>query len=430
MFEKRDHIIKLIKKHFLGKLTPEEDAELQEWLAENEEHRKLLEQLTDDELMEEQMRTFVRSQIEDAWTTVQNNLDVGIPEIPMPRPRIGKYIPIIAIATAAAAAIVIFCIWYFNSFKPNNENSREIITVNPSQYRPITSKPISKAELTLSDGALIKLHAIKNGTITTDGAFELYKHDEDLYYRGTAAISHDKHVYNILRTLNASHFRIILPDGSFINMNVASSVKLDVSSKAAIRNVVVTKGEAEFSVTHDSKNSFLVSTSAAPKNGNIGIIEVKGTRFNVNAYEDENHKTITLLEGDLNIYAVPAHSRELPAISLTGYPITSLKKGDQALLQDDGKISVLHDVDTAEVMSWKDGIVSFNKSHTSKMLNLIKRWYDVDVEFSTPKIPEFYFTGKITPETNIQTVLDIMQFQCDSLHMQYDSTARKIRVLP
>mgnify|MGYP001428718983 CR=1 FL=1 len=429
MLDKKHHIIHLIKKRLLGKISPGEDAELQDWLAENEEHRKLLEQLTNDDLMDKQMTLFVRSQVEDAWMVVQKNLNTKSPEAARPRHQTKKYIYILGATAAAFIIIVSFSIWYFFVTKQNNEDSRSIVEMNPYS-RHESAIPAYKAKLTLSNGNTILLHTIKDGTITTDGVFKLLKHNEYLYYKTTAIVSTDRNIYNSLSTLNGSHFRVILPGGSIINLNVATAVKLDVSSISAIRNVEITSGEAEFSVTPDSKDSFRVTMPAVQQNGITGIIEVKGTRFNVKAYEDDNEKRVTLLEGNLDIYTLPAYSPELTNVSMAGYPATSLKRGDQALLQDDGKISVRHNVDTAEVVSWKNGIVSFNKSHTLKMLKLISRWYDVNVEFSTTKVPEFYFTGKITPETDIQTVIDIMQFQCDSLHMKYDSTARKISVLP
>ena len=71
IFERKDRIVYLISKHFRNELTSEENKELEDWLSENEEHRKLLAQFSDDNIMAEKMKLFLDSEIPDVWAKVQ-----------------------------------------------------------------------------------------------------------------------------------------------------------------------------------------------------------------------------------------------------------------------------------------------------------------------------------------------------------------------
>lgn len=76
MFENKDRIGHLISKHFRNELTTEEGKELEQWLSENEEHRKLFAQFSDDKTMENKMNLFLDSQIPDVWVKVQQRIHI------------------------------------------------------------------------------------------------------------------------------------------------------------------------------------------------------------------------------------------------------------------------------------------------------------------------------------------------------------------
>jgi transmembrane sensor len=424
MLEKNDQILELCIKYFRGDLTPEEKVAFEGWLAEDERHRRLHVEFTDDNLMEEKMRAFAYSQRDDqdGWRKVKHYMNTGYLPDHQSRVRpISKY----ALLAAATVAVVII-VWYIidtNNDIRNNEGARDDFSRNAQGLSN------HHGELILENGKKILLHKTANGLINTVGAFKVYKNDNDLYYKNAASGPFKKEMSNTISTFNGSQYRIILPDGSTITMNVASSVELGVSSLGAIRKVKL-KGEALFAVAPDSANPFNVTIPSAGENGSNGKVEVIGTRFNVNAYQGEAEKAVTLLEGNLNVYTIPAGMTEPMTISHAGYYTKLLNKGEQAQWRHDGSILVHRNVDTAEAVGWRSGIVTFNRTPTRKVLNTLEKWYDVKVEYTTQKIPEFRFTGKITPGMKITTVLDIMHFQCDSLHFNFDSAMKKVIVLP
>ena len=85
---------------------------------------------------------------------------------------------------------------------------------------------------------------------------------------------------------------VVLPDSTVVYLNSESSLRYPSVFEGDIRNVEL-KGEAYFAVAKDLKKKFVVS---APHSSQI---EVLGTHFNVEAYEDEPDVSTTLVEGQV-----------------------------------------------------------------------------------------------------------------------------------
>lgn len=425
MFEKKDHIVFLIDKHFRNDLTPEQKIELEEWLSESEAHRKLLAQFSDSKIMEEKLNLYLDSEIPDLWTKVQQRMN-GIQPILKKENKFSTkiYWKAAAVATGVfTLAVGIYIGWKINTPTPNRQ------TRTPTELaKRNTPHIINDAELTLSNGKKLAMQNEKDGPIENQGVYEVFKHKNDLYYKVSKVnVPTDKNLHNTLTTPRGGQYRIIFEDNSTINMNVASSLTFNVSSPVRELNL---KGEAQFNIAHRSNDKFLVMLPPAKDNGRKGKVEVTGTRFNINAYEDDTDKKVTLLEGNINVSTVPQTYKYSSAVYIEKEKVKKLSMvGDQAQIQENGAINITHKVDTLAVISWKDLVVNFDEASTRKVLSTLEQWYDVKVIYKTQKVPECFFTGKITPETEIETVLEIMEFQCDALKLTFDTKKREITVV-
>jgi ferric-dicitrate binding protein FerR (iron transport regulator) len=130
-------------------------------------------------------------------------------------------------------------------------------------------------------------------------------------------------------------------------------------------------GEAYFEVTHNAAMPFIVD------NGKTSV-QVLGTHFNVNAYDDESFVNVTLLEGSVSL---TTKSKRQP---------TMIKPGEQARINQNGRIQLSDQVNMQEVMAWKNGIFSYNSVDIETIMRQISRWYDVDVVFERPVKEKFY----------------------------------------
>ena len=141
-------------------------------------------------------------------------------------------------------------------------------------------------------------------------------------------------------------------------------------------------------------------------------IEVLGTHFNINSYADEGSIKTTLLEGSVKVTSLKTGESKL------------ITPGQQAQLNTDGQIAI-NKADPDKVMAWKNGYFNFDGADTRMVMQLISRWYDVDVVYEGA-IPQREFGGDIEKNLKLSQVLKILEK--NDLHFRLEG--RKLVVLP
>src|SRR5690606_19908053 len=131
-----------------------------------------------------------------------------------------------------------------------------------------------KATLTLADGRTIALDSTQKNIVQA-GNMQVTNAGGLLLYEGNGS----KEEWHTLTTPKGGQYRLILPDGSMVWLNAASSITYPTAFTGSQRTVEIT-GEAYFEVKHYENKKFTVSS-------NQTTTEVLGTHFNVNAYDDE-----------------------------------------------------------------------------------------------------------------------------------------------
>jgi len=210
-----------------------------------------------------------------------------------------------------------------------------------------------------------------------------------------------------------SKSRIVLPDGSVVNLNSGSSLKYSSSDfNAGSRSVLLT-GEGFFSVTKDSKRPFYVTTPGIK-------VKVLGTTFNVKAYPDENIEEATLVSGMVEIYASSDKTEKgKPIVLKPNQRAVFLKSENDFLTSDTGMVSPaiipvkLKTVNlqpsskTEQTISWKENKLIFDNEPFSSLVIRIERWYDVKILVNNPELNSARFTGKFDKET-LEQVLNAL----------------------
>jgi ferric-dicitrate binding protein FerR (iron transport regulator) len=253
--------------------------------------------------------------------------------------------------------------------------------------------------LTLSDGSQIVLDSLGNGMVANQKGTKIMLKNGLLAYKAGAV--QDEIIYNTLSTPKGRQFNISLPDGTNVWLNSGSSIRYPISFPGGERKVVVT-GEAYFEVAADKSKPFFVEING--KN----LVEVLGTRFNVNAYEDESLTKTTLLEGAVRVGAVLLHPGQQGQV----------KTGSHTAVQ-----TVSVDVD--KVMAWRRGFFNFEDAHVDEVMRQLARWYDLEVVYEG-NVPPIVFGGELSRNISLSGILKALE---DSkVHFRVEG--RRITVLP
>lgn len=399
MKEMNDRIPVLIVNYLKDELSKEEKAELAVWLNENALNKVLFEELIDEEKLKERLQKFNRIEEDVVWSTILKKIgsDYDPDSIPVKR-----LMPWYRIAAVASILIFISIISYLS------------LTLQPST--PIVENRIqndavpggNKAILTLADGRKISLIDANRGELAEQSGIRITKAaDGQLVYevrhleggRTERSLPAVGMTYNTIETPRGGQYQVILPDGTKVWLNAASSLKYPVQFTKNARRVELI-GEAYFEVNSlksakGDRVPFFVSTSTQ-------TVEVLGTRFNINSYEDEEIVKTTLIEGSVHVFA---NSEKIAGtIQNTG---VLLKPDQQSILK--GSYFNVTTVDAEASIAWKNGYFSFTHADLETVMRQLSRWYDVDVVYEG-EIPQGTFTGKVYRDMNISKVLEILTY--------------------
>lgn len=192
-----------------------------------------------------------------------------------------------------------------------------------------------------------------------------------------------------------------LPDGSTVWLNSGS--KLSYPAQFSKTRRITLEGEAFFEVKKG--RPFIVSTS-------YGDIRVKGTSFNVKAFQDEAFET-TLVTGLVQIKG-----------NETGEEIL-LQPGFQAK-QERSRLAV-SEVETELFTSWKEGKLIFRNEYLPEVTKSLERWYNVHIELANdPQLSGIYFSGTVEMES-FPEVMELLKTTA-SINYTFDEITRIIRI--
>lgn len=211
-------------------------------------------------------------------------------------------------------------------------------------------------------------------------------------------------VFSTISTPRGGQYQVILPDGTHVWLNAASSLKFPTAFKGEKR-LVELSGEGYFEVAKNKEMPFVVHTENQE-------VEVLGTHFNINSYTDEASTKTTLLEGSVKVTAKGNQKVLTP--------------GDQAQINKNTKEIKVMPVSLEEAVAWKNGYFVFNDEKLESIMHRVSRWYDVDYEFKG-KQGDLSFLGVIERTKNISSLLKVLE-STGNVHFKIEG--RKIIVMP
>ena len=261
-----------------------------------------------------------------------------------------------------------------------------------------------KAVLTLANGSSVLLDSSHSKVLATQGNASVRQlKGGSLAYEAPVSGNKAEVLYNTLSVPRGGQYKLELPDGSKVWLDAASSIHYPVSFTGKERIVEMT-GEAYFEIAPDPDRPFIVRV------GDREAVQVLGTRFNVNAYEDEGTIRTTLLEGKVNVTSA-------------GQTL-SMRPGEEAIAGKTLELEETADLEAA--VAWKEGFFDFNSTDITSIMRQISRWYDVTVAYEGD-VQGKGFTGQISRYANVSQVLHMLELTKD-IHFKIEGG--KITVMP
>jgi hypothetical protein len=283
----------------------------------------------------------------------------------------------------SAAAAIVFLVGSVLLFE-NSQPKQQVTLATNRLFKNDVKPGGNKATLTLSNGKSISLADAQRGQIAKQGSVIITKTTDGqvVYNAPLVSETNPNKDMNLIETPKGGKWDVTLSDGTKVWLNASSSIKYPSTFAANERMVEIT-GEAYFEVAHNASKPFRVITGGQ-------IVEVLGTHFNINAYDDEDAVKTTLLQGKVRI--------------LKGVKTAILIPGQQSATRVSDNSIVVKETDTDLAVAWHNGYFQFERSDIHNVMKQLSRWYDVDVKFEG-KVTRDKFGGSIPRDASLSQVL-------------------------
>ena len=363
--EKRnEHIIKVLE----GTATPAEMREVARWVETAPENGRYFEQM--------KKAWNLTSGVVPSSAREAQELERYLRYIRASRRRrtwrwVARYAAVLAVPLCLAA----YGLWWA---RQEAEPSPAAARVEPGTF---------KAELVMASGETIALRPGQRQDIRTESGLVAKNGEKGIIYQKKSDEEQVDTVVrmNTLRTPRGGEYSVTLADGTVVRLNAASELRYPENFVDDSREVWLS-GEAYFEVATDSTRPFVVETEAAR-------VKVYGTEFNVNAYSGTGTQTV-LVEGSVGVSGKASGEERV------------LRPSQLAVFDDRGALREIRDVDVFPYIAWKEGQFVFKDESLERIMNVLSRWYDVDVEYRSEEVKAYRFTGHIRKYEDIGVILN------------------------
>ncbi|WP_419033176.1 FecR family protein [Dysgonomonas gadei] len=173
-----------------------------------------------------------------------------------------------------------------------------------------------------------------------------------------------------IETRQGQKMQMTLPDGTKVWLNSGSKLTYAGDFNRSER-IVNLEGEAFFNVTKNQSKKFKLRTSGVD-------IVVKGTSFDVSAYNDDREISVSLLEGKVVI------------TDKTGKYMTDLNPDELAIISRQNLKYTLFKDDANTYRSWTEDQLIFYNEDIYEVAKKLERWYGINIKLVNPNEKQKY----------------------------------------
>ena len=242
----------------------------------------------------------------------------------------------------------------------------------------------SDATLILVDGKQININQKQaNVTYSADGSAVLVNDTAEMKQSIT------EEGFNQMIVPFGKRSNLILSDGTRVWVNSGSRLVYAPVFKGKSREVFL-EGEAYFEVAKDEKKPFYVRTDAFK-------VKVYGTKFDVQAYQQNNEYNTILIEGKVSLQANNG------GILSSERFIFPDQKAMLSADKDDFLVTEVANIDN--FIAWKEGYLIFKNEAFQSILKRVSRYYNINIELNE-EMQIKRLSGKLDLKDDPERVLD------------------------
>lgn len=365
-----------------GELSEMEADEIRQQLNEDEDLRRLAQELQDKELITQEVAHMQRFDVEAAMEKVLSTQKQPAKKAKMFSLKPLRYAAAVLVLVVAGAAL-----WYSQYTKVTPPEISESVQLAMQQSRESGSQ---EANLELISDDLKEM--------TGDAVQPTKKDDSSLSTLHSSLTKDQLFKARRITTKHDKEFWLTLDDGTLVHLNYNTRLIYPEEFGRGDRNVIL-DGEAYFMVAKDKSRPFVVHTPQ-------GDVKVYGTEFIVNTRDRQQRDveesaentltTVVLVRGSVSF--TPNNGSEI-----------MMTPGQQICINAQQTSVTLREVDTAPYIAWNEGKFFFEEWPLERIMQVISRWYGREVEFTSDEIKHQLYSGNFDRYEDIHPTMEAIE---------------------
>lgn len=374
----------LTVRYLLGIITDEERSRLEAWRRQDAANEALFQKMVAQEITQEEYARYASIDAERAWDKFVKQTGIDDTNIK------GKHVISFRHLWRYAAAVVLVAVvgaagWWYTDYKK----------VTP----PVISQEIEQAmrQSEVSGKQVAMIEKIVNTTEATSVQEQIAQIKEELEdYTVSDDVVEELLAATRVTTYHDKEFWLKLDDKTLVHLNYNSKLIHPERFGSDSRDVIL-DGEAYFMVAKDKSRPFVVHTPN-------GDVTVYGTEFNVNTRikndnvndNDNNGKgeyrtEVVLVKGSIGV-------------TPEGQAERMIVPGEQATFGENTGIN-LRNVDVTPYVAWNTGTFVFNDMPLSKLMEVLSKWYNMEVVYEDSTLQGLTFSGEFDRYGGVEPIV-------------------------
>ena len=368
----------LTVRYLLGIITDEERSRLEAWRRQDAANEALFQKMVAQEITQEEYARYASIDAERAWDKFVKQTGIDDTNIK------GKHVISFRHLWRYAAAVALVAVvgaagWWYTDYKK----------VTP----PVISQEIEQAmhQSEVSGKQVAMIEKIVNTTEATSVQEQIAQIKEELEdYTVSDDVVEELLAATRVTTYHDKEFWLKLDDKTLVHLNYNSKLIHPERFGSDSRDVIL-NGEAYFMVAKDKSRPFVVHTPN-------GDVKVYGTEFNVNTRikNDNNGKSeyrteVVLVKGSVGV-------------TPEGQTERMIVPGEQATFGENTGIN-LRNVDVTPYVAWNTGTFVFNDMPLSKLMEVLSKWYNMEVVYEDSTLQGLTFSGEFDRYGGVEPIV-------------------------
>lgn len=362
LINEADHMSSLFLKKLTGRLSAEEQRELDAWTKGHARRREYAELLANAQFLKEERERLQKIDHQRAMHQMAQRIREA------EKQQVGRRLQHYAVAAAVAMLLVAGAatLWY-----------RDYTRVIPPELTAEVQQAMQQAtEIQKNEATVEPLKASEARSISHQ------------YARTNAPVGMKEELLAAkkITTRSDKEFWVTLSDGTLVHLNYNTRLIYPEQFIGDTRDVVL-EGDAYFMVAKDRRHPFIVHTDD-------GSVKVYGTEFVVETQDTElNGTNVILVKGSVS--ATP-------------------NGGQEQMMQPGQKCSMVNEqcaieeVDVEPYVAWNQGTYAFSDVTLEHVMKVIAKWYGFEPVFASDDLREQRIIGDFDRYESADNILSVI----------------------